>query len=359
MTDRHDLDSFVMQPGAQVADVLKQLDRNGEGILIVLDDGGRVEATITDGDIRRALLAGVSLDAPAREVIEMGKTSVGAKGPVVALEGTDDAELLRIMTEGVLFQIPLVDETGRLVDISFLHEVAEPHEPPQAVVMAGGFGRRIMPLTEAMPKPMLQVGDRPLMERTIERLRDAGIKRVNISVHYLPEKIREYFGSGERFDIDLHYVTEDEPLGTAGSLRFLRGSEEPLLVVNGDIATNLDFRSFVSYHKQHGAELTLAVHRHSLPVPYGLVECEGPYITALKEKPSMELLVNAGLYLMQPSVLDAIPASGPVDMPHLVERLLAEKRPLAAFFVHEYWQDIGSRADYESAQEHFGNVNTE
>jgi NDP-sugar pyrophosphorylase family protein len=198
---------------------------------------------------------------------------------------------------------------------------------------------------------MLLVGDRPLLELIIEQLSGSGIHKVNITTHYKPEKITEHFGDGSGFGVELNYVNEEQPLGTAGALGLMEESDEPLLVINGDILTRIDFRALFAYHHEHRADLTVAVRQYDLKVPYGVVECDGPMVSGLREKPVINFFVNAGVYLLQPSVRRLIGNGERLDMTDLIQRLLEAGRPVASFPVLEYWLDIGQLPDYEQAQE--------
>jgi len=222
-----------------------------------------------------------------------------------------------------------------------------------AVVMAGGLGTRLLPLTSDIPKPMLPVGDRPLLERTIEKLRDAGIRHVNVTTHYLPEKITSHFGNGQAYGVEIAYVTEDRPLGTAGGIGLLPEQHEPLLVVNGDILCTVDFRDFVAYHRKNRADITVCVRKHDVKIPYGVVECDGPRLLRLKEKPAVSVLVNAGIYLLEPSVRLFIRPGERLDMTDLIGRLLAHERPIATYPIVGYWLDVGQHDDYRKAQTDF------
>jgi NDP-sugar pyrophosphorylase family protein len=209
-----------------------------------------------------------------------------------------------------------------------------------------------LPLTKDLPKPMLPVGNKPLMEILVQQLRDAGIRRLNITVHHQPEKIIEHFGDGREFGVDITYATEDRPLGTAGALGMIEAPQETVLVVNGDILTGLDFRAMLAYHREQRADLTVAVQRYEVQVPYGVIECEGAFVRRLAEKPVLGFVVNAGIYLLEPSVHRLIPTGERYDMTELIQRLLDEGRPVAPFPIREYWLDIGQHADYERAQEY-------
>jgi NDP-sugar pyrophosphorylase family protein len=256
----------------------------------------------------------------------------------------------------VLNHLPVVDDAGRIVELLLRSDfVTEERLGLSAVIMAGGFGTRLRPLTDELPKPMLPMGDRPLLELTIERLREAGIHRVNLTTHYLAEKITSHFGNGQALDVDVNYVTEDRPLGTAGGLKLMSDVDETLLVINGDILTEVDFRSMLAYHRDHGADATVGVRQYELQVPYGVVECDGVRVRGVREKPVLTFLVNAGIYLLEPAVRRHIPDDQRFDMTDLIERLVEKGRHVVSFPVVEYWLDIGRPGDYEQALEH---VNT-
>jgi dTDP-glucose pyrophosphorylase len=337
----------------RISTAIERIDASGEGLALVIDEDGGLYATVTDGDIRRALLAGANLDSGVYELIEKGKAPPHDKGPLTAEVGISEIEMLHLMNQHALRHLPLVDASGRVVEVVLLRELAEDYESPiRAVVMAGGFGKRMMPLTENTPKPMLPLGDKPVIERIIGKLESAGISKVNLALHYLPEKIIEYLGDGSEFGVSIDYMTEDNPLGTAGALRLLEKSEESLLVINGDIVTDVDFRAMLAFHRDNDADLTIAVRRCAVKVPYGVVECSGALVTNVEEKPERSYLVNAGIYLLKPSLIPLVPDGERFDMTDLIKQALQEERKVVAFLVHEYWLDIGQHGDYELAQSH-------
>jgi len=255
------------------------------------------------------------------------------------------------MNETGIRHIPLVDDEGRVVSVVLLGDLVKEYELPlRAVVMAGGFGTRLRPLTEDLPKPMLPLGSRPLLELIVEQLRDAGIKQVNVATHYKGEIIADHFKDGQDFGVDIRYVKEDQPLGTAGALSLLEESDEPLLVINGDILTRVDFRSMHSFHREHEAELTVAVRQYEFSVPYGVVLTDGVAVTGISEKPVVRQFINAGIYLLSPSVMRLIPNGQPYDIPDLIELLIKENRPVVCFPIREYWLDIGKADQYAQAK---------
>jgi len=342
---------MLLKPTDSIHKVMTFIDKNGKGIALIVDEERRLLGTITDGDIRRAILARIDLEKSVSELLARKADSPYSK-PVTAPVGTDRLILLQMIKEHGIRHIPLIDESGRVVDLVTIDDLL-PDEafPVQAVIMAGGFGRRLLPLTEDTPKPMLPVGGKPLMEHIIEQLRGAGIKHINISTYYKSEVIMNYFGDGSRFDVDLKYINEDQPLGTAGALGLIKEVNGPLLVINGDVLSQINFRAMLIYHQEHKADLTVAVSKYDLKVPYGVVESDGVFVREVVEKPTLTFFVNAGIYLLEPSVYNYIPKNESFDMTDLIGRLIEEKRLVVSFPIVEYWLDIGRHVDYRKAQE--------
>lgn len=340
---------FVPRSGTML-DAMQVIDRTGAGIALAVEDDSRLVGTITDGDIRRAILSHLPESTPLAHLLERQREQEDYPTPVTAPAGTPGEDLLLLMKEYTLRQIPLLDETGRVVDIALLGDLAgETVLPPSAVVMAGGFGRRLGPLTEETPKPMLPVGERPLLHRIVEQLSSAGIRRIHLTTHYRADAISNYFGSGGAFGVDISYVNEEEPLGTAGALALLPSESTPLLVMNGDIVTNIDLVELAYFHKRQRAHMTVVVRPYAVEVPYGLVETEGAEVVGISEKPIVRGFVNAGIYLVDPAVCGLITAGERLDMPDLIKRALDAGQRVASFPLHEYWLDIGHQQDYERA----------
>ena len=332
-------------------EAIAQIEVSRIGIVLVVDPEFRLLGTVTDGDLRRIILAGISLDEPISVLLARKTESPFAK-PVAAPVGAGRTIFIELLNQHSIRHLPLVDHEQRVVALVTMDEFApEPEPPMQAVIMAGGMGTRLRPLTEKLPKPMLPVGNQPLMEIIVNQLRDANISHVNVSVHHESEKITNYFGDGSKFGVEITYVTEDQPLGTAGALGLMETPQETVLVINGDILTQVDFRAMRTYHQEHNADLTVAVQQYDMQVPYGIVECEGASIRGMSEKPLLKFFVNAGIYLLEPSVYSFIPNGERYDMTDLIQRLLSEGRSVVAFPIREFWSDIGQHSDYEQAQE--------
>ncbi|MEZ5543311.1 MAG: nucleotidyltransferase family protein [Pseudomonadota bacterium] len=338
------LGQVIIQPDRTVADAIAQLDRAGTGALVVCATGRRLDALLTDGDVRRAFLRGMPLDTPCVDIAK--------RDPFTVRHPLSSSEALRIMTERDINQLPVVDEDGNLYDFLLRRDLAEDNSLElSAVIMAGGFGKRLLPLTEQTPKPMLPVGNQPLLERTINRLRDSGVRDINLTTHHLPENIRQHFGDGGKFGVNLNYAHEEHPLGTAGGLRLLPRPNQPFVVLNGDILTGVSFAEMLSFHKQHQAMLTVGVRKYEVDVPFGVVESENMHVIGLQEKPSFTFFINAGIYLLEPEAYDLIPERERFDMPDLIHLLLRNKQVVVSFPIIEYWLDIGRHEDYQRAQE--------
>lgn len=346
---------FLISASTSIRDAIAAIDAGGKGIALIADAERRLISTITDGDIRRAILDGIDIGRPVAELLQ--RKTPDRKTPLVATVDHSDAELVELMDANGLRHIPVTDEEGRVVRLAIREELqANDDLAVAAVIMAGGFGTRLRPLTDDTPKPMLKIGGTPLLQRTVERLRKSGIRDIKLTTHYLPEKIHAHFGDGSEFGVKINYFAEDQPLGTAGSLSMLPQSDEPLIVINGDILTGIDFNELVKFHQEHQAELTVGVRQYDFKVPYGVIEARHGVVQQLKEKPRYEFLINAGIYLLEPSVRELIPSNCRFDMTQLIESLLAQGRKVVTFPVVEYWLDIGQLEDFQRAQHDVQNL---
>ncbi len=343
---RHEerLEQVVIPPETPISGAIARLDAAGTGALLVCDSERRLLGVLTDGDVRRAILQGRSMDQPC--------ISIATTEPHTARSPITAADALREMNLHDIHHLPVVDAGGRVCLLLLRKDLVVPEDlPVSAVIMAGGLGTRLRPLTESVPKPMLPVGDRPLLELTISQLRRAGIRDVNLTTHYLSESIVRHFGDGEAFGVRLKYVREEHPLGTAGGLRLLKEPAGTLLVMNGDILTGMRFTEFLSYHRRHGAEATIGVRKYEVEVPFGVVETDGAQVKRLREKPTMSFFINAGAYLLEPSACDMIPEGRRFDMTDLIQSLIDSGRKVVSFPIVEYWLDVGRHEDYQKAQQ--------
>lgn len=342
------ISELFLSPAATLRDVLMRSEQTRRGIILVVDADERLLGVITDGDIRRAFLAGTDQATPVSVMLEARR---GAPRPITAPAGASHGQLVSLLRETGVSHVPLVDAAGRVTGLVCLDDLLEEDETQlQAVVMAGGRGTRLHPLTEDMPKPMLPVGDRPLMERIIRQLSETGIRQVSVTTHFRAEKISDYFGNGQDFGVNMNYIAEDRQLGTAGGLALMPEPETTLLVVNGDILTEMDFRVMQAFHREHRAALTIAVRLYEVQVPYGVVESEGVHVQRLVEKPVHKFFVNAGVYLLEPEVHRLIPKDRHFDMTDLIREAMARGMTVVSFPIWEYWRDIGQHQDYVQAQ---------
>lgn len=341
---QHRFDAVRISPHRTIECAIKQLDLAGTGALVLCEEGDRFRGLLTDGDIRRGFLRGVTFQDPCSEV--------ATQRPLTVPPTVKATEMLQIMNRIDINHLPLVDNAGRATGLILRRDLmVENHLEMSAVIMAGGLGTRLLPLTLDVPKPMLPVGDRPLMELTLERLRKAGIRHVNVTTHHLSDKIKGHFRDGHDFGVDLTYVTEEHPLGTAGGLGFLSGRTEPILVINGDVLTAVNYNDLFAFHRDNRADLTVGVRLYEMEVPYGVVDCEGTHVKRVREKPTIKLFVNAGVYVLEPLVSYFIPAGRRCDMTDLIKELLEAGRNVVSFPIMEYWLDIGQHKDYARANE--------
>ncbi len=338
----------ILAPERSILDALKQIDATGIQLVLIAGPSGRLEGVLTDGDIRRAILKGQSLEVPAREVMNAN--------PVTVSPDASQEEMLSIMRRGVLHHLPVVDADRRVVGLATLDDLIGAVEKPNRVVlMAGGQGKRLRPLTEDTPKPLLAVGGKPILENILENFAEQGFRRFYISVNYLAHTISDYFQDGSKWGVQIEYLHEKESLGTAGALSLLpEVPEDPILVMNGDLLTRANFTAMLKFHDENRTAATMAVKEYDFQVPYGVVRVEGHEIRAIEEKPVHRFFVNAGIYAISPEALKVIPSGVYFDMPTLFEKLMANGQSTSAYPLREYWLDIGGLEDFRRANGEFG-----
>ena len=314
---------------------LQIIDQGAAQIALVVDDHGHLLGTLTDGDVRRGLLHGETLETPVERLMNRQFRYVRC--------GEDQAEVLEMMRRESLCHIPVLDAKGRVVEILLLQELIAPAQLPNPVViMAGGKGTRLRPQTEYCPKPMLPVDGKPMLEILLEQCIASGFRQFYLSVNYLKEQIIEHFGDGKRWGVSIDYLVEDEPLGTAGSLQLLPSSvQEPFLVMNGDVLTRFNPSQLLRFHFEHEAVGTLSVREHTTTIPFGVVQTKGVELAGFVEKPSYRLLVNAGVYVIDPLLISLLTPHQATDMPALLQSAEQAGHRVAVCPIHEYWIDVG------------------
>ncbi|WP_137671351.1 nucleotidyltransferase family protein [Agarivorans sp. Toyoura001] len=336
----------LISASSTIKQALEVINSEALRVAIVVDQDKKLLGMVTDGDIRRGLLNDLALVDP---VVKVMRTN-----PTTAVEGSSREELIGLMEKLDILSVPLLDLSGRIIGLETLHGVL--HQPTlqnPVFIMAGGFGTRLKPLTDTCPKPMLHIGNKPILETVIRSFIKAGFVNFYISTHYMPEQIQAHFGDGSEMGVNVTYVHEEQPLGTGGALGLLPKDlpkNLPLIMMNGDVLTKVDFQRLLDFHVDNGADATMCVREYDYQIPYGVINGEGNKITSMVEKPVQRFFVNAGIYVVSPEVIASVPKNHRVDMPTLLEEHMNERDNVLMFPIHEYWLDIGRMDDFNRAQ---------
>jgi len=340
----------LVRETASLKEAIAAIDGSSLQIALVIDGDGRLCGTVTDGDIRRAILHGVSLDSPVSERMN--------RNPTALQRGASRESILSIFRTKKLHQIPLVDEGGRLVGLETIDDLVDGKaDDTIVVIMAGGPGVRLRPLTDHKPKPLLEVGSKPLIETIIDTLVNHRFRRFYIAVNYKGEMIKQALGDGVRWEADIRYLDEDERMGTAGALSLLPElPSRPLLVLNADLLTTLNFRHLLQYHMEQRSQATVCVREHVTQLPFGVVEVESNRVLAVEEKPVRRCFINAGIYVLDPAALRLLSPGEYCDMTTLLQRALENGGAVSAFPIREFWIDIGRHDDYTAAHSHYAEL---
>jgi dTDP-glucose pyrophosphorylase len=340
------LKRFIVSENDTIFTVMHKINDNYKEIALVLK-GEKLTGVITDGDIRRGLLQGLDFNSPAHLIMSKNFISV--------YEEVDWATVLDIMKANSIFQLPITDKDKNLKGIHFFNELTGASEKNNiAVIMAGGKGVRLRPLTENCPKPMINVAGRPILERIILHLAAYGIRNIYIAINYLGEMIENYFKDGSIFGCSIQYLKENQPLGTGGALSLLPDvQKEPILVLNGDLIMQVNIQNLIRFHEQNEFEATIGVKHHQINIPFGVIQNKGINLTGLQEKPTFNYLINAGIYCLNPVVLTHIPKDTEYPITNIFEKLIQEKRKTGVFSVDEDWIDIGMHKELRRANGDF------
>ena len=340
----------LISTDATMRAAIGHIDESSLQIAMVVDVNGRLLGTVTDGDVRRGILRGLAIDAPVTEVMN--------RKPTTAQRNDSREHIVALMRQRSVHQVPVLDSDGRVTGLEVFDEVlASLTRPNTAILMAGGLGTRLHPLTENLPKPMLKVGGRPILETILQSLIDHGITRFQISVNFRAEMIKHHFGDGSAFGVKIDYLEETERLGTAGALSLLPQTvTHPVIVMNGDVLTKVNFQHLLDFHSSQGGSATMCVREHEFQIPFGVVALDNQRVTGIEEKPVKRMFVSAGIYVLAPTALSMIPTGKYFDMPMLFERLIASGDSVSAFPIREYWLDIGRMDDFERAVGEYGSV---
>ncbi len=339
---------ILLKPSSTLETTIQVLHSGGSRIVLVVDEDRKLLGTVTDGDIRRALIKHLSMDCAVTEV--MNNT------PFTALTSIQNSEIISKMKNKGLLHMPLVNEEGVLVGLETLQSLTDKKKYENPVfIMAGGFGKRLHPLTKSKPKPLLNVGNRPILETIIRQFIDLGFHNFFISVHYKAEMIKEYFGDGSSWDVRIVYLHEENPLGTAGSLGLLPKDalELPIIMINGDILTKVNFEHLLDFHCDQEGLATMCIREYDIQIPFGVVDIKGQHVVSIEEKPIQRFFVNAGIYVLDPKLINCIDGDSYLDMPNLLESQINQGKKVSVFPIHEYWLDIGRMEEYEQAHTYY------
>jgi len=340
-----DWEQALVSGDSSIRKVIERINTSRMQIALVTDGNRRLLGTATDGDVRRGLIEGISLDAAVTEIMN--------HQPKTVSETDSRATKRALMDRHQINQVPITSASGIVIGLETLHDLLlHGHRNNQVLIVAGGFGKRLAPLTATLPKPMLQVGGKPILANLLDGMREQGLWRFNIAVHYMADVIEAYFGDGSRWNVEISYLHEEEPLGTAGALRLLRAdpADGPVVMANGDLMTTLDYGRLLDFHNARSADVTVCVRKYDYQVPFGVVEIDPDgNLTGIAEKPVQDFYVNAGVYVLNQAQVMRV-GKGPLDMPALITREIEAGAVVASYPIHEYWMDLGVPADLEQAQ---------
>ena len=356
--DIHKLKNIAIGINDSIRNIISCIDHSGDvACALLYGDSGEFINLFTDGDIRRAFLSGLSLESPAHEILKI-KTRGERPTPIVASIYSSHDERVELFQKFNLRQLVLVDGANPMAVISsgYIH-----WHPPylgqdfSALIMAGGFGTRLMPLTAHTPKPMLQINGRPILEIIIKKLVLHGANKISISTHYLPEVIRNHFGDGEDFGVPIDYLYEESPLGTGGALSLMKNPSKSTLVINGDILTELNIEMFLASHLKNDAAMSIASTQYQFQVPFGVISEKDGDVIKVEEKPTYSFSVNSGIYFIDGQVFECLPKGPHFNMTDLADLLIEHQNKVHCFPIFERWLDIGRHDDFQLAEALFSN----
>jgi dTDP-glucose pyrophosphorylase len=341
---------IVVDPETIIIEAIKILDKSAMQILLVVGMDDTLLGSVTDGDVRRGILKNIPLESPIATI--MNPT------PVMATEADSRKKIISIMKRRSLKHIPIVNDKKQLINLYVSDELnKEEQKDNWVILMAGGLGTRLRPLTEDLPKPLLQVGNKPILENILEKFIDHNFQNFYISVNYKAELIKDYFQNGNKWGVNIQYIDEQIQLGTAGALSLLPVCpDKPIIVMNGDLLTKVNFGKLLAFHQENNSMATMCVREYEYQVPYGVIKTSGHELLNIEEKPSYQYFVNAGIYVLNPEVFKSIPKNEFFDMPTLFKDLIEKKMPTNVYPIREYWLDIGRMQDFEKANNEFYEV---
>lgn len=341
----------ILAPDTLVRDAISILSDTGLRIVLIVDSNLSLLGTVTDGDIRRGLMKGLSLDSSIEEIVN--------RDPVRVDKRYSRVKVLEIMSAKGIFQIPVVNKDSKLIGLHLWDEITSPIVRRNVVViMAGGKGTRLLPRTEKTPKPMLSIAGKPILEHIINQAKKDGFTNFVLAIHHLGQVIEAYFGDGTSLGVKIDYIREDSPMGTAGALRLLNPKpEEAFIVSNGDVLTDVRFGDILDFHLHSEAEATMAVQVQESQSAFGVVKTQGIHVIGYEEKPIQRSLVNAGVYVLNPTTLELVEDLNFCDMPTLLDKITMKGSSIVAFPIHESWRDLGTLQDFSQAETDLNSIN--
>tara|TARA_B110000008_G_scaffold275396_1_gene312773 strand:+ start:2849 stop:3898 length:1050 start_codon:yes stop_codon:yes gene_type:complete len=341
----HDWKKIILKPDDSMKTAIHLLESEALRIVMIADNDNVLMGTLTDGDIRRALIQHRDMDTHVSEIMYKDPTTVFPD---------DSVEMsLAIMTEKNLLQLPVVDKKGKIVGLRTIKSSLDIKKYDNLVfLMAGGFGKRLQPLTNKTPKPLIRIGEKPILETILNQFIDSGFNNFIISTHYKAQMLKEYFGDGSKWNVNISYVYEENPLGTAGALGLLPPgiTDLPILIMNGDLLTKVNFKNLLEFHNKNTGVASMCVREYDLQVPYGVVNSNDNRVTNIIEKPIHKFFVNAGIYVLNPSILDSLDGKTYMDMPNFIQAQINNDLEVNTFPLHEYWLDVGHMEQLKQAQ---------
>ncbi len=335
---------YCISPDSSLIDCMNTIDHCAVGIALAVESDDKLIGTVSDGDLRRALLKGFSLESPIRPHINRNCFTVSSS--------VSRSDVLDIMQARKFEQVPIIDDGKKVVGLHVLHDLIGNYSRPNcAVIMAGGKGTRLRPLTEQLPKPMLKVAGRPILERIILHFISYGIDRIYLAVNYMSHIIEDYFEDGSRYGCSIQYLREDEPLGSGGALSLLpEQSQHPILVMNGDLIVNINFSEMIEFHKRNDFYATMGVYGYTHEVPFGCAKIQNGRIIELVEKPVLQKTINAGIYVLSPEAVSSVPKDTFFPITHLFDESIKNNIPCGAFEIENEWLDIGRPQQLKQAR---------
>lgn len=338
-----DWSKILIKSSDTLEKAIQVLHIGGLQIALVVDNKQRLLGTITDGDIRRALINHLEMDSSVEKIMN--------KDPSTSLNSETSELIMSKMKSRNLLHMPIINDKGVVVGLETLQHLTYDIKYDNPVfLMAGGFGTRLHPLTQDTPKPLLKVGNRPILETILTRFVKSGFHNFYISTHYKAEKVKSYFGDGSNWGVTINYVNEEQPLGTAGSIGLLPKNlpEMPIIMMNGDVLTKVNFEHLLSFHKENSSIATMCIREYDVQIPFGVVNIEGHQVKGIDEKPIEKYFVNAGIYVFEPELVNKVKPNTRIDMPNLLEEQMKQGGQVNVFPIHEYWLDIGHMKEYEN-----------